>query len=100
MPLVNLQTDLKSLRYGNDRRDGASSGQPYIQKPIPTRDINSGLGDEDFLLRGGSLAPSAVANDVSRITKMMFDLKSPNGILFSVKQECIIENSCKYKSWA
>ena len=98
MPLVNLQTDLKSLRYGTDRRDGASSGQPYIQKPIPTRDINSGLGDEDFLLRGGSLAPSAVANDVSRITKMMFDLKSPNGLLFTAKQEVLSRSAVNIKA--
>ena len=98
MPLVNLQTDLKSLRYGNDRCDGASSGQPYIQKPIPTRDINSGLGDEDFLLRGGSLAPSAVANDVSRITKMMFDLKSPNGLLFTAKQEVLSRSAVNIKA--
>jgi hypothetical protein len=25
----------KSIRFGRDRRDGASSGQPYIQVPIP-----------------------------------------------------------------
>ncbi len=30
MPLINLQTDLKSLKYGNDRFNGGNSGQPYI----------------------------------------------------------------------
>ena len=43
------------------------SGQPYIRQPIPEGSINSGLGDEDFLLRGGSLAPGAITRDVSRL---------------------------------
>lgn len=98
MPLVNLQTDLKSLRYGNDRPNNGSSGQPYITKPIPTGDINSGLGDEDFLLRGGSLTPSAIVDDVSRLTKMLTDLKSPNGLLFTAKQEILSRSSVNIKA--
>ncbi len=86
MALVNLTTDLKSLRYGNDRRGGADSGQPYIKQPIPDGN-GPGLGDTDFLLRGGSLTPGRIADDVSRLTKMFFDFKSPNGLLFTVKQE-------------
>jgi hypothetical protein len=30
MPLLNLQTDLKSLKYGQDQPGGGSSGQPFI----------------------------------------------------------------------
>jgi hypothetical protein len=30
MPLIDLQTDLKSLKYGKDRINEGSSGQPYI----------------------------------------------------------------------
>jgi hypothetical protein len=30
MPLLDLKTDLKSLKYGQDRPDGGSSNQPYI----------------------------------------------------------------------
>lgn len=86
MPLVNLTTNLKSLRYGSDRRGGGSSDQPYIKSPIPNGE-GPGLGDTDFLLRGGSLTPGRIADDVSRLTKMFFDLKSPNGLLFTVKQE-------------
>jgi hypothetical protein len=85
MALVNLTTDLKSLRYGNDRRGSADSGQPYIKQPIPDGN-GPGLGDTDFLLRGGSLTPGRIADDVSRLTKMFFDFKSPNGLLFTVKQ--------------
>ena len=92
MRLVNLNTNLKSLRYGNDRLGAGmseGSGQPYIKSPIPVGRIPNGLGDEDFLLRGGSLAPGRIARDVSRITKMFFDLKSPNGLLFTAKQNLL-----------
>jgi hypothetical protein len=34
MALVNLQTDLKSLKFGKDRPGGGSSNQPYIEKPL------------------------------------------------------------------
>ena len=81
MPLINLTTNLKSLRYGNDRRDNGSSNQPYVTTSIPNGE-GPGFGDYDFLLRGGSLLPGAVVQDVSRLTQMMFDLKSPNGLLF------------------
>jgi hypothetical protein len=30
MPLIDLKTDLKSLKYGQDRPNGGNSGQPYI----------------------------------------------------------------------
>ena len=30
MPLINLQTNLKSLKYGDDRPGGADSGQPFL----------------------------------------------------------------------
>ena len=98
MPLVNLTTDLKSLRYGRDRRDGASSGQPYITTPIPTGDINPALEVEDFLLRGGTLAPGRSVQDVSRLNKMFTDLKSPNGILFTAKQEILSRTSVNIKA--
>ncbi len=31
MGLLDLKTDLKSLKYGGDRFGGGSSDQPYIQ---------------------------------------------------------------------
>ena len=33
--LLNLQTDLKSLRFGKDRPEGGSSQQPYVKTAIP-----------------------------------------------------------------
>ena len=90
MALISQKTDLKSLRYGQDRPGGGSSNQPYIKSKIP--DNSSSLdrsGGVDFLLRGGTLTPSRAAKDVSRLTKMFFDFKSPNGVLFTAKQNVL-----------
>jgi hypothetical protein len=37
MPLVSMTTNLKSLRFGNDRVGGGNSNQPYIVTPIPRK---------------------------------------------------------------
>lgn len=89
MGLINLQTDLKSLNFGKDRFGGGSSNQPYIQTPIP--DGTSALGNQntDFILRGGILSPVLAALDAARLTKYMFDIKSPSGLLFTIKQNIL-----------
>jgi hypothetical protein len=90
MAIVDLKTNLKSLRYGKDRPFGGSSNQPYITRDIEVSDSEVGrTGGPDFLLRGGTLIPRRVANDVSRMTQMLFDLKSPNGVLFTAKQNVL-----------
>ena len=86
MSLINLKTDLKSLKYGQDRKGGGSSNQPYITTPIPEGSTSS---SPDFLLRNGYLNPISSVNDVSRLTQMFFDLKSPNGLLFTAKQNLL-----------
>jgi hypothetical protein len=55
MPLVNLTTNLKSLRYGKDTVGGGNSNQPYVTRSIP-KDIDDvgRTGGPDFLLRGGN----------------------------------------------
>jgi hypothetical protein len=88
MPLINLQTDLKSLKYGKDRIGGGNSGQPYITTNIPN-DISSYIGTTDFLLRGGIRAVQDSLVDVARLGKMFVDTKSPNGILFTAKQQLL-----------
>jgi hypothetical protein len=88
MPLITLlnETKLKSLGFGNDRPDGASSNQPYIQTPIPEeRETNS----PDFLLRNGNSNLQNSENDVSRLTKYLTDDKSPEGLLFVAKQQLL-----------
>ena len=77
MGLIDLKTDLKSLRYGNDRVYGGNSGQPYITTPIPD-DISPYIGTTDFLLRGGVNAALDSLEDVKRLGKMFIDTKSPN----------------------
>ena len=90
MGLVNLTTNLKSLRYGKDTVGGGNSNQPYVTTKIPESFSKVGkTGGPDFLLRGGTLLPKIVVNDVSRLAQMFFDFKSPNGPLFIAKQNVL-----------
>ena len=83
MGLVNLKTNLKSLKYGWDRLGEGNSGQPYITSPIDKLpEVNT-----DFLLRGGVRAIQHSIDDTKRLTKFFTDLKSPKGILFIGKQK-------------
>jgi hypothetical protein len=84
--LQNGDTALKSLKFGKDRPGGGDSGQPYIQKPI---DKVSSPANTDFILRGGINAPLNAAEDVARLTKYMFNPKSPSGLLFIAKQNLL-----------
>jgi hypothetical protein len=81
MGLINLKTNLKSLKYGNDRPGGGSSNQPYIVTPIPDGLTYNG---PDFLLRQGALQASLT--DSERLFKFFSDPKSVRGLLFTTKQ--------------
>ena len=94
MGLIDLKTDLKSLRYGNDRVYGGNSGQPYITSNIPD-DISPYIGTTDFLLRGGINIVRDSATDVLRLGKMFADIKSPNGLLFIAKQQLLSRTSVR-----
>ena len=102
--LLTIKTDLseyKAPQYGYDRRGAGprntnASGQPYEVTNLPKRSFTisdygrtSEKPDEDFLLRGGQLLPSTTLKDVSRLSKMFFDTRSPNGLLFTAKQEVL-----------
>jgi len=87
--LVNLTTNLKSLRYGNDQLGGGNSGQPYIKTSIPKGFNDLQLSNNDFILRGGALAVKNSAIDVLRLGKMFADTKSPSGLLFIAKQNLL-----------
>ena len=100
MPLVDLKTDLKSLKFGGDRQGGGWSGQPFISSPIEdsTTSINQKKRYDlirnsiDFPLRGGAIdydvrsTTFTVFNtlDKERIKKFM-DSK-PRGSAFLQKQ--------------
>jgi hypothetical protein len=89
MPLLDLKTDLKSLKYGKDQPGGGDSGQPYQQVNINT--VDSGFNRfrmtkfDDGLIRGGIVgAANASIVDTFRIGKFLTDF--PQGPLFIVRQ--------------
>ncbi len=84
MPLIDLKTNLKSLKYGQDQPGGGNSGQPFIQT-----DINKSPSDiakfDDGLVRGGIVgAIKASVTDTIRIGKFLTSL--PKGPLWIAKQ--------------
>lgn len=84
-------TGLKSLKYGHDREGGSSSNQPYIKKPFNVN-LPPALNflSNDFLLRGGVVgAPISSVTDVIRLGKYFADVKSFNGIAFTLKQNLL-----------
>jgi hypothetical protein len=90
MPLINLQTDLKSIKYGQDRPGGGDSGLPYIQTDINT--IDRGFNQfrltkfDDGLIRGGAIgALNASVTDTIRISKFLY-ADQPRGVLFIARQ--------------
>jgi hypothetical protein len=89
MGLLDLKTDLKSLKYGKDRPGGGDSKQPYIKTDINT--VDRGFNElrltkfDDGLIRGGAIgALNASVVDTLRIGKFFLDL--PKGPLFLAKQ--------------
>ena len=102
MGLLTQNTNLKSLKYGNDRFGGGSSGQPFVQTPIvpandstfpkgypPTfpfgpEDLIGQTGGADQIFRGGSLIPTKLSDDIKRISKF---LVTGQGLQFLAKQQ-------------
>jgi hypothetical protein len=92
MPLIDLQTNLRDLKFGRDRVAGGSSNQPYVQSDIPALDKeSSGLGylNQDFVVRGGLKAVVNSVKDVERLSKYFFDIRNPSGLLFIAKQNLL-----------
>ncbi len=92
MPLIDLKTDLKSLRFGMDRPGMGSSQQPFsvpFQRDlndIKTEDLGQN-GGTDFLVRGGLLAPVRSLQDASRLYQLF--TKTPVGTQFTIKQNLL-----------
>ena len=94
MGLINLRTNLKSLRFGNDTQGGGSSGLPYIQTGLPQGEyLDSPAGEylasiarnsADYPLRGGQYWTIASTIDEVRISKFLTDF--PKGTTFTTKQ--------------
>jgi len=92
--LINLKTDLKSLKYSKDRPEAGYSGQPFIQKEIPS-DTSTFSGENDFLVRGGLQLPKIVVDDLERLGRYFIDTKSPKGLLFIAKQNLLSRTAVK-----
>ena len=94
MGLINLRTNLKSLRFGNDTQGGGSSGLPYIQTGLPQGEyLDSPAGEylasiarnsADYPLRGGQYWTIASTIDEVRISKFLTTF--PQGTTFTTKQ--------------
>lgn len=91
MALINLQTNLKTLRWGNDQPNGGDSGLPYIKTSLPENStaieriaLESAKFSSDYPSRGGMYAIRAAAEDAIRIRKFLTDF--PKGSLFTQKQ--------------
>jgi len=89
MALINLQTNLKSLKYGNDTLGGGDSNQPYIKAPIPDSFNDLQNSNNDYILRGGPFAIQDSIIDVERLGKMFTDTKSTSGVFFVAKQNLL-----------
>lgn len=103
MALINLKTDLKSLKYGRDRVGGGSSNQPYFQKRIPVTSSTNpysmdGIGitgGYDNLIRGGTLLVSSSGQDASRLTSLLGDLSNYQGPGFVLKQKVLSKQNVR-----
>jgi len=90
MGLINLRTNLKSLRFGNDTQGGGASGLPYIQTGLP-EDSPAGeylasiaRNSADWPLRGGQYWTIASTEDAVRVSRFLTDF--PKGTTFTSKQ--------------
>jgi len=90
MGLINLKTNLKSLKFGNDTQGGGSSGLPYIKTGLPedspAGEYLAGIArtSADWPLRGGAYSTIASTTDTIRISRFLTDF--PNGSIFTAKQ--------------
>jgi hypothetical protein len=91
MGLINLRTNLKSLRFGNDTQGGGASGLPYIQTGLPEDSpggvtlANYARNSLDYPLRGGEQYWAVAATiDTARISRFLTTF--PQGTTFTDKQ--------------
>lgn len=94
MPLVDLKTNLKSLKYGRDRLNGGSSREPFISKDIEGLRLSDlhRTGGSDLLIRGGFLLGDRIADDVKRLGKYF---TTTEGILWATTQNVLSETGVR-----
>ena len=94
----------RTIPFGRDRAGSKDSNQPYGWKKKPgdigigvmledfaeTYEDTFGEADiDDFIIRGGVLAPLRAFKDAARLTRFFSDIKNPKGILFLAKQNLL-----------
>jgi hypothetical protein len=100
MPLIDLKTNLKSLKYGSDQPGGGWSGQPFIEFPI--EDVNTprtllefykgNRTNPDFPIRGGGLRfdlgtqTFTISSQIDKSRIKKFFESKPRGTAFLQKQ--------------
>ena len=100
MPLIDLKTNLKSLKYGSDQPGGGWSGQPFIEFPI--EDVNTprtllefykgNRTNPDFPIRGGGLKfdlgtqTFTISSQIDKSRIKKFFESKPRGTAFLQKQ--------------
>jgi len=68
MPLIDLQTNLKSLKYGKDRFNEGNSGQPYITTD-PDGNTNLSVGTSNILRLIGVNQVPLIPNISTRLSR-------------------------------
>ena len=103
MGLIDLKTDLTSLRYGSDTKGGGESRSAKFMNNIyspETTGVDQSFtypssnpqSSGDFVLRGGILYPNRVTNDFQRIGDFMASWK---GVNFIAKQNVLARQQSK-----
>jgi hypothetical protein len=100
--VLDLQSTLTTLQFGNDRPGYGSSGLPYIQTQIPDEPGSPGLykpifrpgstGNPDYPIRGGDIdfqvgqETFTLSNKIDSIRIQKFFKDAPRGLSFINKQ--------------
>jgi len=91
MSLLNLKTDLKSLRYGQDQPGGGNSRQPYIQTDINTVDTPTPLIRADFPTFFGGSLPINVDINLNQLRLTKFDDKLVRGGIIGALNASVVD---------
>lgn len=88
MPLlINLKTNLKSLKYGGDRPGKGNSGQPFIQSKIPDSSFLGTISGPDSIFRGGT--SGAAKSSIIDVNRLKLWFQQPVNSLFIDKQNLL-----------
>lgn len=92
MGLINLKTDLRTLKYKGDRLGYTNSNEPYIRNSL-TQNYEETPGNDIFRAGADGIgrqgASVAADIDASRLSLFFNDAKNPRSGLFPLKQKLL-----------